>query len=68
MARAQNPNSANSQFFIMLEDGHFLNNQYTVLGRVIDGMGHVDNIKKGAGSNGAVQDPDKMLKVRVAAD
>ncbi|MGB0411615.1 MAG: peptidylprolyl isomerase [Pikeienuella sp.] len=69
MARSQNPNSANSQFFIMLEEGHFLNNQYTVLGRVIDGMGHVDNIKKGSSSNnGAVQDPDKMLKVRVAAD
>lgn len=69
MARSQNPNSANSQFFIMLEEGHFLNNQYTVLGRVIDGMGHVDNIKKGSSANnGAVQDPDKMLKVRVAAD
>jgi peptidylprolyl isomerase len=69
MARSQSPNSANSQFFIMLEEGHFLNNQYTVLGRVIDGMGHVDNIKLGSkANNGSVDDPDKMLKVRVAAD
>ena len=68
MARAQNPNSANSQFFIMFEDGHFLNNQYTVWGRVIDGMEHVDNIKRGAGQSGAVTDPDRMVRVRVAAD
>lgn len=69
MARSQNPNSANSQFFIMLEDGHFLNNQYTVLGRVVSGMEHVDSIKKGArNDNGAVDDPDSMLSVRVAAD
>ena len=66
MARSQSPNSANSQFFIMLEEGHFLNNQYTVLGRVIDGMAHVDNIKKGSrAANGAVDDPDKMISVKM---
>jgi len=66
MARAQNPDSANSQFFIMFDDGHFLNNQYTVFGRVIDGMEHVMNIKRGdRAANGAVESPDRMIKVRV---
>ena len=65
-ARSASPNSANSQFFIMLEEGHFLNNQYTVLGRVIDGMPNVDNIKKGSrAANGAVDDPDKMISVKM---
>ena len=68
MARTNDPNSANSQFFIMFEDGHFLNGQYTVWGKVIDGMEHVDNIKKGKGQSGMVSDPDKMLDVYVAAD
>ena len=68
MARAQNPNSATSQFFIMFEDGHFLNNQYTVWGKVLSGMEHVDNIKRGAQGSGAVTDPDRMVKVVVAAD
>jgi peptidylprolyl isomerase len=68
MARSQNPNSANSQFFIMLEAGHFLNNQYTVWGRVISGMEFVDDIKRGVPGSGAVADPDRMIKVRVAAD
>ncbi|MEM1382362.1 MAG: peptidylprolyl isomerase [Pseudomonadota bacterium] len=68
MARAQNPNSANSQFFIMFEEGHFLNKQYTVWGRVIDGMEHVDNIKRGAPRTGAVNDPDRMVSVKVASD
>ncbi|MDH3666642.1 MAG: peptidylprolyl isomerase [Paracoccaceae bacterium] len=68
MARSQDPNSANSQFFIMFEEGHFLNNQYTVWGRVISGMEHVDNIKRGAQGSGAVTDPDHMIRVRVAAD
>ena len=68
MARAQSPNSANSQFFIMFEDGHFLNNQYTVFGRVVEGMELVDNIKRGAGGSGSVTDPDKMVKVTVSAD
>ncbi|MEM6972207.1 MAG: peptidylprolyl isomerase [Pseudomonadota bacterium] len=68
MARSQNPNSANSQFFIMFEDGHFLNGQYTVFGRVLSGMELVDNIKRGEGRSGAVTDPDRMMKVEVAAD
>ncbi len=68
MARSTSPNSANSQFFIMFEAGHFLNNQYTVWGRVISGMEFVDNIKSGASGSGAVTDPDRMIKVRVAAD
>jgi len=68
MARAQAPNSANSQFFIMFEDDHFMNNQYTVWGRVISGMEHVDNIKRDAQGSGAVTDPDRMIKVTVAAD
>ena len=68
MARSTSPNSANSQFFIMLEAGHFLNNQYTVWGRVISGMEFVDNIKLGVPGSGAVADPDRMIRVRVAAD
>ena len=63
-ARSSNPNSANSQFFIMFDDGHFLNGQYTVYGRVIDGMEHVDKIAKGE----PPADPDRMLSVKVAAD
>ncbi|NOX41470.1 MAG: peptidylprolyl isomerase [Alphaproteobacteria bacterium] len=63
-ARSQNPNSANAQFFIMLADGHFLNGQYTVYGRVISGMEHVDNITKGE----PPVSPDRMISVKVAAD
>ncbi|MFN7222699.1 MAG: peptidylprolyl isomerase [Paracoccaceae bacterium] len=66
MARSQDPNSANSQFFIMFAPGDFLNGQYTVVGRVISGMEVVDAIKKGAGRNGEVTDPDRMAKVTVA--
>jgi cyclophilin family peptidyl-prolyl cis-trans isomerase len=66
MARSQNPDSANSQFFIMFEPGYFLNGQYTVVGRVTSGMEVVDAIKRGAGSNGAVIGaPDVMKTVRV---
>ncbi len=66
MARSQNPNSANSQFFIMFADGHFLNGQYTVVGRVIEGMDVVDSIKRGEGPNGAViGQPDVMQDVSV---
>ncbi len=66
MARAQNPNSANSQFFIMFQEGAFLNGQYTVVGEVTSGMEVVDMIKRGAGQTGAVQgDPDQMMAVRV---
>lgn len=67
MARSQNPNSANSQFFIMFDPGYFLNGQYTVVGRVIEGMDVVDQIKKGAqNQNGAVSDPDVMQSVSVS--
>ncbi len=68
MARAASPNSANSQFFIVTKDSRFLDRQYTVWGRVISGMEFVDKIKKGTGDNGKVNDPDVMLKVRVALD
>lgn len=63
MARSQDPNSANSQFFIMFGDGAFLNGQYTVVGKVVSGMEFVDKIKRGQGSNGEVSDPDRMIKV-----
>ena len=68
MARASDPNSANSQFFIVTKDSRFLDNQYTVFGRVLKGMEFVDKIKKGTGQNGKVYEPDSMLKVRVASD
>jgi peptidylprolyl isomerase len=69
MARSQDPNSANSQFFIMFGDGAFLDGKYTVVGEVVSGMEAVDKLKKGAeAQNGAVSDPDRMLKVQVAAD
>jgi peptidylprolyl isomerase len=64
MARAGDPNSANSQFFIMFADGSFLNGKYTVVGEVVSGMDIVDKIKRGE----PVQDPDKMVKVQVASD
>jgi len=66
MARAQDPNSANSQFFIMFDEGPFLNGQYTVVGRVTEGMEFVDAIKKGdPAANGAVESPDRMIGVTV---
>ena len=65
MARAQDPNSANSQFFIMFAPGPFLDGQYTVVGRVIEGMEVVDAIKRGEGRNGEVTDPDRMVRVTV---
>ena len=68
MARTQDPNSANSQFFIMFGDGSYLNGQYTVVGQVVSGMEVVDKLKKGVGQSGAVTDPDRMLKVQVGAD
>ena len=63
-ARSQNPDSANSQFFVNFNDNHFLNRQYTVYGRVISGMEHVDAITRGE----PPANPDKMLSVKVAAD
>ncbi|MEZ5912804.1 MAG: peptidylprolyl isomerase [Paracoccaceae bacterium] len=63
-ARSQNPNSANSQFFINFKDNHFLNGQYTVYGRVVSGMQHVDKILRGE----PPASPDRMISVKVAAD
>ncbi len=64
MARSQNPDSANSQFFIMFAEGYFLNGQYTVVGKVTSGMDIVDTVKRGKGQNGAVLGkPDMMNKV-----
>ncbi len=63
-ARSQSPNSANSQFFFNFSDNHFLNRQYTVYGRVISGMEHVDKIARGE----PPANPDVMITVRVAAD
>jgi peptidylprolyl isomerase len=70
MARASDPNSANSQFFIMYGDGSFLDGKYTVIGEVVSGMDTVDKLKKAppGSQSGAVADPDKMVKVQVAAD
>ncbi len=64
MARAQNPDSANSQFFICFDDARFLDKQYTVWGKVIEGMENVDKIKRGE----PVVNPDKMVSMKVAAD
>ena len=64
MARAQNPNSANSQFFIVFDDARFLDKQYTAWGKVISGMENVDKLNKGE----PPASPDKMITVRVASD
>jgi cyclophilin family peptidyl-prolyl cis-trans isomerase len=64
MARSQNPNSANSQFFICFEDSAWLNRQYSVWGQVIEGMENVDKIKRGE----PVRDPDSIVSMKVAAD
>ena len=68
MARSQNPNSANSQFFIVFTDARHLDNQYTVFGRVSSGMDIVHSIKKGDGPNGSVSNPDYMMSVKVKSD
>lgn len=69
MARAQDPNSADSQFFICFDDARFLDGQYTVWGQVVNGMEFVDNIKKGNDrDNGTVTNPDKIVYMTVAAD
>ncbi len=66
MARSADPNSANSQFFIMFAPGEFLNGQYTVVGQVTSGLDVLDAIKRGAGANGEVSGaPDVMAQVRV---
>jgi peptidylprolyl isomerase len=69
MARTPDPDSANSQFFITYADASFLNGQYTVVGEVMDGMEAVDAIKKGSeAENGMVEDPDRIVSMKVAAD
>jgi peptidylprolyl isomerase len=69
MARSSSPNSADSQFFIMLGTAASLDGKYTIWGRVVDGMEHVDKITKGPESdNGMVSRPDKLVRMRVAAD
>lgn len=69
MARSQDPNSANSQFFIMFAPADPLNNNYTVIGQVVSGMESVDAIKRGnPAANGSVTDPDRMISVHIAAD
>ncbi|MGF1623013.1 MAG: peptidylprolyl isomerase [Rhodomicrobiaceae bacterium] len=67
-ARTQDPNTANSQFFITFEATPHLDGQYTIFGRVTDGMEHVDKIKKGQGQGGEVSDPDTIVKMQLASD
>jgi cyclophilin family peptidyl-prolyl cis-trans isomerase len=67
-ARTQNPNTANSQFFIMFAPGPSLDGQYTIWGQVVSGMDCVDRIKRGSGSSGTVSQPDKIVRMQVAAD
>ena len=65
MARSQNPNSANSQFFICFKEASYLDREYTVFGKVVEGMEFVDKIKRGdSNNNGAVTDPDKIISFR----
>ena len=68
MARTQNPNSANSQFFIMFAPAPSLDGQYTIWGRVVSGMDAVDKIKRGAPGSGTVTNPDRIRTARIAAD
>ncbi len=68
MARAQSPNSADSQFFIVFDRAPHLDGQYTVWGKVTEGMELVDRIKRGAGGSGVVTDPDIVVRARIAAD
>ncbi len=68
MARAQSPDSADSQFFIVFQRASHLDGQYTAWGQVVSGMENIDAIKKGGGSDGMVSDPDKIVCLRVAAD
>ena len=67
-ARSSDPNSANSQFYIMFAPAPHLDGQYTIWGRVIKGMEFVDKIKRGSGGNGQVQGPDRILRARLATD
>ncbi len=67
-ARTANPDSANSQFFITFDEAYHLNGQYTVWGRVVEGMEHINTIKKGDPGSGAVRDPDVIIKMHLAED
>ena len=67
-ARTQDPDSANSQFFICFAPAPFLDGQYTIWGQVVSGMEYIDEIKKGAPGSGSVSNPDKIIKMQVAAD
>src|SRR5579875_261153 len=67
-ARTNDPNSANSQFFIMFAPASHLDGQYTIFGQVVSGMDLVDKIKRGAGGSGSVSNPDKIVRMQVAAD
>jgi len=67
-ARTSDPNSANSQFYIMFAPAPHLDGQYTIWGQVTEGMEHIDNIKRGSGGSGSVSNPDKIVSVKVAAD
>jgi peptidylprolyl isomerase len=68
MARASDPNSADSQFFICFAPASYLDGQYTVWGKVVSGMEYIDKIKRGSGQSGRVANPDKIVSLRVAAD
>ena len=68
MARTSDPNSGNSQFFIMFAPNSSLDGQYTIWGRVVEGMDFADQIKRGAPGSGTVTDPDRIIHLRVAAD
>ena len=65
MARSNNPDSANSQFFICFKSSPFLDRQYTVFGKIIKGMEFIDMIKRGEGANGEVSDPDKIISLKL---
>ena len=68
MARAQDPDSADSQFFICFEPAPFLDGKYTIFGQVTSGMEFIDAIKRGTGPSGMVSNPDKIVRMQVAAD
>ena len=68
MARANHPDSADSQFFICFDDAHFLDGKYTVWGRVIEGMENIDKIRRGEPGSGLVKEPDKIISMRAGAD
>ena len=67
-ARTGDPNSANSQFYIMFAPAPHLDGQYTIWGQVTEGIDHIDAIKRGAGGSGTVNNPDKIVSMKVAAD